>query len=99
MWLLVGELRRVIKRTSDTPGPKFQVQMLSAETMKSGEVRESIFTLGTDNPSPFEPFVGKQIAIEASPFARKDGSLGVSMADGAKIMPPPVSKSLSGAPT
>lgn len=84
-WILIGELRRIIKRPVDAPGSKFQVQLLVSDTMKSGEVRESIHTIGTDNPGRFEQYVGKQIAIEASPWAKKDGGLGISVSDGAAV--------------
>jgi hypothetical protein len=84
-WLLVGELRRIIKRPIDAVGSKFQVQILASETMKSGEVRESIFTIGTDLPAKYEPFIGKEIVLEASPWGKKDGGLGISVADSAKV--------------
>lgn len=86
-WLLIGELRRIIKRPADALGSKFQVQVLASEVMKSGEVRESIFTIGTDHPGKFEPYVGEQICIEASPWAKKDGSLGISVSDAASVQP------------
>lgn len=84
-WLLIGELRRIIKRPADAIGSKFQVQILAAETMKSGEVRESMFTIGTDHPDKFENHIGKQIVLEASPWAKKDGSLGISVSDAASV--------------
>jgi hypothetical protein len=84
-WLLLGELRRIIKRPIDAVGSKFQLQILASEVMKSGEVRESIFTIGTDLPSKYESFIGKEIVLEASPWAKKDGSLGISVSDGANV--------------
>jgi hypothetical protein len=53
--------------------------------MKNGEERDSIYTLMTDNAKAFEPYLGKRVILEASPWARKDGSLGVSMSDDVKI--------------
>lgn len=84
-WLLIGELRRIIKRPADAVGSKFQVQILASETMKSGEVRESIFTIGTDQPQKYEPYIGQEIALEASPWSKKDGSLGISVSDTATV--------------
>lgn len=86
-WLLIGEVRGIIKRTmaADAPGSKFQVQILSAEVMKNGEIRESIHTIPTDNPSKFEQYIGKQVMLEASPWAKKDGGLGISVAETAKV--------------
>jgi hypothetical protein len=84
-WLLIGDLRRIIKRPDDSTGPKYQIQLLSTDSMKNGEEKDSIFTLFIDNPKPFEPYLGKRIILEASPWARKDGSLGVSMSDDVKI--------------
>jgi hypothetical protein len=84
-WLLVGELRRIIKRPIDALGSKFQLQILASETMKSGEVRESIFTIGTDNPLKFEQYLGKEIMLEASPWSKKDGGLGISVSDAASV--------------
>jgi hypothetical protein len=84
-WLLIGEVRGIIKRPVDAPGSKFQVQILSAEVMKNGETRESIHTIGTDNPSKFEQYIGKQVMLEASPWAKKDGGLGISVAETAKV--------------
>jgi hypothetical protein len=85
MWLLIGELRRIIKRPADAVGSKFQVQILSEEQLKSGETRESLLTLGTDDPRSFEPLVGSVVAVQASPYGRKDGTLGVSISDGASV--------------
>lgn len=84
-WLLVGELRRIIRRPADAVGSKFQVQILATDVMKSGEIRENIFTLGTDSPAKFEPYVGQQIVLECSPWAKKDGSLGISMSDAGSV--------------
>ncbi len=84
-WLLIGDLRRIIKRPDDSTGPKYQIQLLSTDTMKNGEEKDSIFTLFIDNPKPFERYVGQRVIMEASPWARKDGSLGVSMSDDVKI--------------
>lgn len=84
-WLLIGELRRIIKRPVDAPGSTHQVQILASEVMKSGEVRESIFTIGTDNPTKFEQYVGQVISLEASPWAKKDGSLGISVSNAASV--------------
>jgi len=84
-WLLVGEVRRVIRRPAESTGAKFQVQILAEETMKNGEVRESIFTLSTDQPQAFEPLVGQVVSVEASPYPRKDGGLGVSMPANAAV--------------
>lgn len=84
-WLLIGEVRGIIKRPADAAGSKYQVQILAADTMKNGETRESIYTLGTDFPDRFQPYIGKHILLEASPWAKKDGSLGISMADTAKV--------------
>jgi hypothetical protein len=84
-WLLVGEIRRVTQRPADAPGSKFQVQVLAEETMRSGEAREAIFTLGTDEPARFQENVGHVVAIQASPYPRKDGGLGVSLAPGAQV--------------
>lgn len=86
-WLLIGELRRIIKRPIDAIGSKFQVQILASETMKSGEIRESMFTIGTDSPGRFEPHLGKEIVLECSPWAKKDGSLGISVSDAASVYP------------
>lgn len=84
-WLLVGDLRRIIKSPPDSLGSKYQVQVLSTETTKSGEEKDAIYTLFTDNAKPFEPYLGKRIVLEASPWARKDGSLGISMPDDVRI--------------
>jgi hypothetical protein len=84
-WILIGEVRGIIKRPVDAPGSKFQVQILAAETMKNGEIRESIHTIGTDTPAKFEQYMNKQIMLEASPWAKKDGGLGISVADSAKV--------------
>lgn len=86
-WMLIGEVRGIIKRPADAVGSKFQVQILAADTMKSGEVKESIFTIGTDQPGKFEPYIGEQIILEASPWAKKDGTLGISVSDGASVKP------------
>ncbi len=86
-WYLVGEVRGIIKRSMapDAPGAKYQVQVLAAETMKNGEIRESIHTIGTDRPELFHPYVGKQILLEASPWSKKDGGLGISVADNPRV--------------
>jgi hypothetical protein len=84
-WLLVGDLRRIIKSAPDSTGAKFQVQLLSTETTKSGEDKDAIYTLFTDNGKAFEPYLNKRVIIEASPWPRKDGSLGVSMPEAVKI--------------
>lgn len=85
-WFLVGELRRIIKRPIDAVGAKFQVQILASQFMKNGEEKEDIYTLMTDNAAKFEPYIGMMVMLEASPWARKDGSLGISMSDAGKIV-------------
>lgn len=85
-WLLVGELRRVTKRTVET-GPKFQVQILAEETMKNGEIRESLFTFGVEKEAEFKPLIGRRIVVDASPYPRKDGGLGISIPPDAKVFP------------
>ena len=87
MWYLVGELRRIIQRPEGQAGKKYQVQILASETLQNGEVRESIFTLPTDNPQPFTPHIGRDIMVSASPYPRKDGTLGISITDGAVVVP------------
>lgn len=84
MWLLIGELRRLIERPKPKDGSKpatsHQAQVLVDEVLGNGEVRESLFTVGVDQPSKFVSLVGKRIFLEVSPFARKDGSLGLMRA-------------------
>jgi hypothetical protein len=77
-WLLVGEVRRVIRRPEGST-PKFQVQLLAEDQLRNGELRESIFTLSTDRNELFEKLIGQRVSVEASPYPRKDGSLGISM--------------------
>lgn len=76
MWLLVGDLRRVIQRPGSTDKASHQVQILSEETLSNGEVREAILSFNTNQPKRFESLVGKRVAVEVSPFPRKDGTLG-----------------------
>lgn len=86
-WLLIGEVRGIIKRPAEAPGSTHQVQILASETLKNGETRESIYTIGTDKPDLFASYVGKQIALEASPWAKKDGGLGISVANNPRVTP------------
>lgn len=80
MWLLIGEVRRVLAKSSaQQSDTTHQVQVLATETLKNGEIRENLFTLGTSKPASFAPFVGKTIVLQCSPFARKDGGLGISL--------------------
>lgn len=86
MWLLVGELRRVLERPNPKEGtPKYQMQLLAVETLQNGEDRETLFTIGLDRPESVSPLVGEQVLVEVSPFARKDGSLGLMRSEGGRI--------------
>lgn len=86
MWLLVGEIRRVLARAGDKiEGNTHQVQLLATEALKNGEIRENLYTLGTTQPFRYEPFIGKTVVLEASPFARKDGGLGVMLAPDSEV--------------
>jgi len=84
-WMLVGEVRRIIPRPAGSEGARFQLQLLVEEKTKAGEVRESLHTIGVNDSDRFSDLVGKRIALECAPWARKDGGIGVSVSDGGAV--------------
>jgi hypothetical protein len=53
----------VNKETGETYGGSHHVQMMCEDTMRNGEMKLALFTLRTDAPELFKPYLGKTLNV------------------------------------